>query len=108
MTTVISTSIGSSSTASGTFPKYPDNGVVYLAVSGDANSTDLDISVTGAHPEHDATPIGTDFSSTVTAIDASSGDQLAKLTGLDGLREIAITVTNNAASATSVTVEHFK
>lgn len=91
-------------TASGTCGHAEGEDELYLKVAGDSNSTSLDFAVTGAHPSDTSTTVATAFTSNSSGIDASTNDQLVKLTGLRGLNHVEVTATNNAASSTTVTV----
>jgi len=104
-TVLDSASIGTQGTLSAVAHKSKDSDMLYLTVSGDGSSTNLDFEVTGAATQRTDTVVETAFSSTSIGVDASATDQLIRLTGLRGVVGVEVTVTNNAASSTTITVE---
>jgi len=104
-TIIDSTSIAASGTESGTCAIEATSDTAVIAITGfDSNSTDLDVAVTSVKPVSDDTFRPLDGNPSVTGIDATGSGAVATLSGLDGLRELTVTVTNNAGSATTVTV----
>lgn len=80
--------------------------VATIVIDGfDGNSTNLDVAVTGASSDANGTLRNCPNGDAVTGIDASTDGAVFTLTGLKGLSQLEITVTNNAASSTTVTVK---
>lgn len=91
----------SGGTASGTLRNRRRGVVVH--VDGDSNSTDVDVVVSGATlTDGSVIPLGEDYSR--TTVDATGSGTILKFSGVEGFENIELTVTNNAASDTVVTV----
>lgn len=108
-TLIDSKTVGSGGgTESGSCSSDGANDELALIVRGDSNSSDFDVAVTGVAFGVSGTLVEPNFSASVTNADAttdSNNDQAIRLTGVRGYRRIEITVTNNAGSDTTVTVE---
>lgn len=105
--TVIDTSIGASNTATGECTKEGRSDNLVLEVTSfDSNSTSLDFSVSGGAGQTTRTTRPMNGGpSDVTGVDASSSGVTVVFSGLEGVEHVEITVTNQASSGTTITVE---
>lgn len=99
-------SIAAGNTQSGSCAIPAAADVATIVISGfDSNSTSLDVAVSKASAQSNGTLRSIPNGDSVSGIDASTDGAVTTLTGLEGLEQLEITVTNNAASSTTVIVE---
>lgn len=76
---------------------------ITVFVDGDSNSTDLDVAFSGGNIDQEFGIAPVDSGTSVTGVDASGG-YLVRLPDSEGVEQVELTLTNNAASSTTVSV----